>query len=329
MKSVRHAGGPASISVCMAAYNREATIGEALDSVLAQVRPADEIVVVDDASTDRTAEKIAAYGERVRLLRRATNSGLPAIARNEAIRAATGTYVAFLDSDDTMVPERLAWQAEDLDAHPEHALCHGYVRYMDRTSQVGSIRHEGAIPASGHCAHDLLRHCFITTSAVMVRAEVFRQIGYFSETARLRVGEDYDLFMRIATAQAIGFVPRVVGHYRVSDLSITQEVSAWRQNPEDVLTHEGFLQHAAVEGDPAFRSKVRASLHDKLLTNSLHWRERGHAGRALWFARRAVALGVARPDTFVEAVKALPGLLGVRRNRSSVQSTSTTSPGAP
>ena len=97
-------------SVIIPAYNAEAFIARAIDSVLAQTWPAHEILVVDDGSADSTARIVAGYGEGVRYLRQ-ENAGVSA-ARNAGARAATGDWLAFLDADDWYYPDRLKWHAE-------------------------------------------------------------------------------------------------------------------------------------------------------------------------------------------------------------------------
>ena len=78
------------VSACIGTYNREATIRECLDSVLAQTYPNLEVVVVDNASTDRTVEILESYGGRVRVIKRQVNSGMCSTTRNQAVKAATG-----------------------------------------------------------------------------------------------------------------------------------------------------------------------------------------------------------------------------------------------
>lgn len=97
-------------SVIIPAYNAEAFLARAIESVLAQTWPAHEILVVDDGSTDATAEVVAKFGDRVRYLRQ-DNAGVSA-ARNAGAQAASGDWLAFLDADDWYYPDRLKWHAE-------------------------------------------------------------------------------------------------------------------------------------------------------------------------------------------------------------------------
>jgi len=101
---------PPRFSVIIPAYNAAAFITRAIDSVLAQTWPAEEIIVVDDGSGDATADIVAGYGERVRSLRQ-DNAGVSA-ARNAGARAASGDWLAFLDADDWYYPDRLKWHAQ-------------------------------------------------------------------------------------------------------------------------------------------------------------------------------------------------------------------------
>ncbi len=104
-------GADMRISVVIPTFNRAAVVGEAIASVLAQTRPADEVIVVDDGSTDRTAEVLARFGDRISVVAQ-PNGGVSA-ARNTGIASATGDWLAFLDSDDLWLPHRLAILARD------------------------------------------------------------------------------------------------------------------------------------------------------------------------------------------------------------------------
>src|SRR5262245_40987394 len=126
-----------TISVIIPLYNRRAEIGRALRSALRQSRAPDEIVVVDDASGDGSAEAVAALGEgRIRLLRHERNQGAAA-ARNTGIAAAVGDWIALLDSDDEWESEKLARQLDALRTAPDAPLANvtGYVIRDYRTGE--------------------------------------------------------------------------------------------------------------------------------------------------------------------------------------------------
>ena len=110
-----------SISVVIPAFRAERTIQRAMDSVLAQTKPASEIIVVDDGSPDNQAAIVSQYGPPVILLRQA--NGKTAVARNTGIERATGDFVAFLDADDYWEPEKLERQLAVFATHPRSGCC--------------------------------------------------------------------------------------------------------------------------------------------------------------------------------------------------------------
>src|SRR4051812_3217208 len=111
-----------TVSVVIATYNHGRYLREAIDSALAQTHPPLEVIVVDDGSTDDTAEILQTYGGRIRAMRQA-NAGVAA-ARNAGLAAASGRYVGFLDSDDVWAPDKLARQLAVFDAQPALGLVH-------------------------------------------------------------------------------------------------------------------------------------------------------------------------------------------------------------
>src|ERR1700722_5116977 len=130
-----------TISVVIAAYQAESFIAEALDSILGQTCPPDEVVVVDDGSTDTTPQILAGYGDRIRVVRQ-ENAGYP-VAMNRAIQESTGDFVAPCGADDVWEPRKLEWQQQALIAHPEagvlfgHAVFFGHVE-RDHERPTGS-----------------------------------------------------------------------------------------------------------------------------------------------------------------------------------------------
>src|SRR3954452_15388536 len=113
-----------TVSVVIITYNYGRFIAGALDSVLAQTRPADEIIVVDDGSTDDTAAEGGGYADQGVQYLYQPNAGMSA-ARNRGIRASRGDLIAFLDSDDRWLPDKLALQLENLATYPDAGLVTG------------------------------------------------------------------------------------------------------------------------------------------------------------------------------------------------------------
>lgn len=140
----------ARISVIIPAFNRGHTLPRALDSVRAQTRAADEILIVDDGSTDNTAEVLTAF-PRVHCIRQ-ENRGVSA-ARNTGIRAATGDWLAFLDSDDEWRPRKLELQVHALSSSPESRIVHCDEIWVRNGRRVNpGIRHRKR-------GGQLFRHC--------------------------------------------------------------------------------------------------------------------------------------------------------------------------
>ena len=209
-----------AVSVIMPAYNVEPFVGIALASALAQTHRDLEVIVVDDGSNDATAgivEAMAGADSRVRLVRQA-NRGL-AGARNTALRAARGGYLALLASDAVWAPGFLAAQLAILRAHPEIDIVTGNARYLG-----GSHDGEPARPfPDGRGEPDLASiiadEWSIFIMSVM-RRDVYTAVGTFDES--MRTNEDYDFWLRAALA---GFRfarnDRPLGRYRVRPDSLS------------------------------------------------------------------------------------------------------------
>ncbi len=193
------------VSVIIPTYNSARFVADAIDSVLVQDYPNKEVIVVDDGSTDNTAELIANYDQQVKLIRQ-ENAG-PAAARNNGVRASTGELVAFLDSDDFWLPGKLVAQVAYLEHHPDTALVfHDWDVSMSETEKdktlradIKRLRHRHTKPDLATCMdgwlyNELLFDSIMTTISVMMRRSLFDQLGGFDES--LPQGQDYDMWLR-------------------------------------------------------------------------------------------------------------------------------------
>jgi glycosyltransferase involved in cell wall biosynthesis len=158
-----------TVSVIIPTYNRAELISQAIDSVLAQTVPAHEIIVADDGSTDDTAAVVAAYGDRVRYLA-LPHRGQPAATRNAGIRAATGVLLAFLDSDDLFLPDKLARQIAALAQTPAAGVVYSNGLYFRTTpdAPVGGCSMGCLRPPAGSL-DQLLAGNFLAPPVVLVR----------------------------------------------------------------------------------------------------------------------------------------------------------------
>lgn len=179
------------VSVVIPTYNRGWILREAVDSVLAQEYPAYEVIVVDDGSTDDTSSILRDYGNRIRVVRQ-ENRGV-STARNRGVCEATGNLIAFLDSDDLWLPGKLETQVDFFRTHTEVLICQTEETWVRNGRRVNpKNRHK---KPSGDIFEPSLELCLVSPSAVMLRRELFEEMGGFDET--LPACEDYDLWLRI------------------------------------------------------------------------------------------------------------------------------------
>jgi glycosyltransferase involved in cell wall biosynthesis len=187
--------GP-TISAVVGAYNAEEHIGETIQSILAQTRPADEIIIVDDGSTDGTLRVLGRFGDQVRVIRR-PNGGCPA-AFNTAFSAATSDYVAMCGADDLWEPTKLERQAAALDAHPEIDLAFagswsfGFVEapWPDPPGQ-GILDNAALLEL-------LFRENILCASSALIRRSLYERLGPFVEDVdgERFACDDYEYWLR-------------------------------------------------------------------------------------------------------------------------------------
>lgn len=211
------------VSVIVPAFNVKAFIAEAVQSVEAQGVPGVEILVIDDGSHDGTADFVEHAFPAVRLFRK--ENGGSATARNVGLREARGDYIAFLDADDVWLPGKLKAQLDYFEAHPDVAMLGtGFVPWISDASgcfgdpQVLAAVNATIMPGeidvetSGWGYHRMLLDNYVWTTTVMMRRTLIEKIGYFDES--LRLGQDYDLFLRASRESEIHLLKGVYAAYR-------------------------------------------------------------------------------------------------------------------
>ncbi len=180
-----------TISVIIPTWNRARMLPRALDSVISQSRPADEIIVVDDGSSDNTVPLLQQHYPGVTLLRQA-HQGVSA-ARNRGITTASGEWLALLDSDDAWHRQKLARQVACLKDNPGYQVIHTneqWIRHGRPLRQSARHRKQG-----GWLFQHCLPRCVISPSAILLHRAVFDRVGLFDEA--LVVCEDYDMWLRL------------------------------------------------------------------------------------------------------------------------------------
>jgi len=225
------------ISAIIPTYNDAGRLRCAIASVLAQTEPPVELIVVDDGSTDDTRAVAASFGDRVRYVHQA-NQG-PSAARNTGIRISTGDYIAFLDSDDSWLPEKLARQREAFTAAPESALCYTGVRWVNE--QDGSHQDQEANDPAAIWPALRFHNCITgSASAVCVKRDCLDSIGGFCE--QLTAHEDWDVWFRIARRHPVTAVREPLTVINVRPESISVDVERMQRNMEL------FLNRTPLEG---------------------------------------------------------------------------------
>lgn len=290
----RDVSGP-QVSVIVPAYSVADYIAEALDSIFKQTFKDYEVIVVNDGSpdTERLEKVLEPYRDRILYIVQ-KNKGLSG-ARNTAIRAATGKYIAFLDADDIWEPDYLAVQLGFLEQRPQMvAVSCNALMFGDKT--YGGRKFMDAFPSRGPVNFESLvtRKCNLFVS-ITARRDVVEQAGLFDEA--LRSCEDYDLWLRLAAAgQAIGYHDKVLVRYRRRESSLSADPVWMAESNLKVL-------------DKMQRAFAPESREWKLLEQQ---RKRKIAEVNYWSGRKAVANGntTAALDYFKKACKFFqrPGL---------------------
>jgi glycosyltransferase involved in cell wall biosynthesis len=191
------------ISVVIPSYNRAHTLQRALKSVLNQTSPADEIIVVDDGSTDHSATLMQQF-PTIKLIQQ-ENKGVSA-ARNTGIRATTHEWIALLDSDDEWLADKLISIRQSQHDHPEIKLFHSNEIWIRNGVRVNPMNKHNKY--GGDIFHYCLPLCVISPSAVVLHRSLFDQCGLFNEN--LPACEDYDLWLRICHQYPVVYLPQAL-----------------------------------------------------------------------------------------------------------------------
>jgi glycosyltransferase involved in cell wall biosynthesis len=223
-------------SVIMPVHNGEAFIDEALRSLLAQTYPNLEIIVIDDGSTDRTYARAAAYAPRVKCISRASRSGSASVPRNMGLSESAGEFIAFLDADDILLPDRIEKRVQFLSSHPEVGLVFGDYRNFsaagqdDRThfqtcsrlqKMLGESR--SLVLSSEEATAILAQENFGISGTFMIRREALKLVTGFEPT--LRACEDFHFYYRLARRVPVGIINEVGMMRRLHNLNMTADPS--------------------------------------------------------------------------------------------------------
>ena len=284
--------GP-TISVVVPAFNAERYIAETLESIFAQTHAPDEVIVVDDGSTDGTLAALAPFSGDVRVISQANRGA--AGAHNTGFGSARGDYVARCDSDDLWEPGKLERQVQTLQRHPEVDIAMSGAWVFGAGEDCSFLDHTKAAPPpqtgvqeQAPFARRLYRANMLCASSAVIRRSFQQQLGPFREPLP---NEDYDYWLRACKAGAIFYYdPTVLVRYRRHDANVTNSAVALYRAAE--LVHS---DHADLVGSRMLANRTIA--HDLFMIGRLLADDgapedaRAEFLRSLrhWFSPRAIA----------------------------------------
>ncbi len=240
-----------AISAVVPVYNAEQYIGQCLTGILSQTRPPDEVIVVDDGSSDGTAEELARFGNEIRVVKQA-NRGHPG-AYTRCFEEARGDYVAKCDADDIWEPAKLERQLAAVQTHPEIDIAFCAAQSFGLHEDAFGPDPDAGLHRGGDFARQLYRGNFVCSPSTLIRRQLFHRLGPFVE--RLPC-EDYDYWLRALKAGAVFFYdPAVLVRYRRHESNVTNGALAMHE--AESLVHRW---HADLVDNPALVEKVLA--HD-------------------------------------------------------------------
>ena len=274
----------ATVDVIIPSFNAAKYLPAAIESVVSQTFDDWHILIVDDGSTDNTAEVVVPFldrlGPKMTYIKQ-ENSGVSA-ARNKAILASKAEFLALLDADDVWLPCRLSESLKILTERPQAGLSYGLIRTMDSEGRLGSSWAGNRNHVEGHIAPYIYRRSVeLPSPTITVRKKCIDEVGVFDES--LRITEDRDLWLRIAQRYEVAFVPKILALYRSSPGSLTTD-------PKRVLEAQlKFIRkHYGEEGCGLLSRRAALALCNKQQADN--FMAQGRASAALWSSLQAVAL---------------------------------------
>lgn len=244
------------VSIIIPTYNRSEIVPETLDSVAAQTMQNFEVIVCDDGSTDDMESIVKNYDKRFRILR-LQHKGLPAIARNAGIISARGQFLAFLDSDDVWMPEKLEKQLLFAKRFPDLGLIGTNAYFMRGKEKTEELYFESSTTFHTNIIEELLFRNLFICSSVLVKAHLIKKTGLFCEEHILKAVEDYDLWMRFAAIADCGYMAEPLLWYRTN-----QQESISKNNNGLPLAK---AHSAAVQRTEKFTKKYSLSVSKKII----------------------------------------------------------------
>jgi len=247
------------VSVILPVHNRADVLPRAIESVLGQELRDFELVVIDDGSTDGSAEVAELFGdERIRLIRLDRNRG-GNVARNEGIRAACAPLIAFLDSDDRYFPDKLAWTAAEFERRPKlELLVDSFIKVQPPGARKAEVvRRNPVIDEREQFRTTLFtRRLWKATPAITVKRQIAIEAGLFDET--LRRLQDFDFLIRVSEMANCASTDRVLWVKYWDAGAISAQDNMIPANVELVRRHPEYLRNPAYRPGLAYALRLSA-----------------------------------------------------------------------
>ena len=219
------------VSVIIPTYNRALLLQKAIQSVLDQTFQDFEIIVVNNYSIDNTIEVVRSFNDKRIKIINIRNEGIIARSRNRGLKESQGNYIAFLDSDDLWLPEKLEKQVELLDSNKELGLVYSDSYIIDEEDNFEKNTYsQNFKPFRGNVLNELLYNNFIPLLTAIIRKEVLNKVGVFNP--KYKIAQDHDLFLRIAEYYPVDFIEQSLAKYRVHDENFSRNI--------EILINENF-----------------------------------------------------------------------------------------
>jgi glycosyltransferase involved in cell wall biosynthesis len=262
-------GQSARVTVIVTTFNDAAYLPDALDSVVAQTRPANEVIVVDDGSRRDPSSRLKRY-PFVTLIRR-QNGGLAA-ARNSGLHAADGDFIVFLDADDRLMPEAIAAGLAAFESCPEAAFVYGAHRLVNARLEV--IAKDNISAVGENPFRDLLTGNLVAMhAAVMYRKDVILKAGGFDES--LRLCEDYELYLRLSRRNKVCWHHNTVAEYRMHSGNISRDYAKMLTATLAILRRYSDVSGKDAEAKSAGEENWRRYYDDRIMNSQrFRWMDR-------------------------------------------------------
>ncbi len=250
----------ADVSVLIPTYNCGKYIGQAIESVLCQTVPVREILVIDDGSSDNTSEIVKRFDStnRLRYIQK-ENTG-QAHTRKVGAQMAESDYIAFLDADDIWEPSKIERQMQALE-NPDTHLCFTDISAIDAEGNPAIYeRRKSQVLRRGNVLQYIFINNFVSHSSLVVEKKFLERIGSFD--AALRMGDDWDIVLRLATCCAFEFVPEKLVRYRIRGNQLSKNFDLRIEDQDRIVEkfmreYPGYLSVKQIRRGNAFRARTR------------------------------------------------------------------------